>query len=182
LDFFLIVLAIVYSVWSEIKKQKEEKNLDFDFSDLSSVDDFLKKSPDQKTGQVNKAGKKTKKKSEKKASLPPSIQDHGESKVPENLRLPEPLNFDQTSRPEVNYDNLTPLTGVDRNQTLAEKLMSSSLPTARDQAQPQSVNLGFNREKLIQAFIMSEVMTRYDINRIYERVPGVSNDNNKTDA
>ncbi|MEW6709196.1 MAG: hypothetical protein AB1403_05170 [Candidatus Riflebacteria bacterium] len=182
MEFVLIVIAIVYSVWSEIQKQKEEKNLDFDFSDLSSVDDFLKKSPDQKAGQVNKAGNKTRKKSEKKASSPPSIQDHGELKVPENLRLPEPINHDQTSRPEVNYDDLKPVTGIDRNQTLAEKLKTAPLPPISGQTQPQSINLGFNREKLIQAFIMSEVMTRYDINRIYERIPGVNNDNNKTDA
>ncbi|MFZ5950043.1 MAG: hypothetical protein ACOYXC_05035 [Candidatus Rifleibacteriota bacterium] len=182
MEFVIIVIAIVYSVWSEIQKQKEEKNLDFDFSDLSSVDDFLKKSPDQKAGQADKPGNKTRKKSEKKGASPSSIEEHGELQLPENFKLPAPLNHDMTSRPEVNYDELNSLTGVDRNQTLADKLKNSSLPTTRNQAPPQSINLGFSREKLIQAFIMSEVMTRYDINRIYERVPGVSNDNSKNNA
>ena len=42
MELLVIILVLVYSVWSEVNKTKKEENVDIDFSELSSLDDFFK--------------------------------------------------------------------------------------------------------------------------------------------
>lgn len=177
MEFFIIVIAIVYSIWSEINKKKQEKDLDFDFSELSSIDDFLKKkdsppssmpmtrdlSREQNIGQ---AQQKTllEKENQKRARQKNRKQEN------EFIPLTGQQNYDRKNSPKrANYDKLS---SQSQEGSFQQPLLDSDGWPER-KAREQSVDITFNRNSLVQAFIMSEVLNRYDINRIYERIPGV---------
>ena len=70
---------------------------------------------------------------------------------------------------EVNYDHLGSLEGGTGSFNLGgepEHVVSY--------AQQNQIKIG--REDLLKSFIMSEVLQRYDINRIYSRIPPIKND------
>ena len=69
---------------------------------------------------------------------------------------------------EVNYDHLGSLEGGTGSFNLGEPE-----PVVSYTQQPQ-IKIG--REDLLKSFIMSEVLQRYDINRIYSRIPPIKND------
>ena len=69
---------------------------------------------------------------------------------------------------EVNYDHLGSLEGGTGSFNLGEPEHVVSYTQ-----QPQ-IKIG--REDLLKSFIMSEVLQRYDINRIYSRIPPIKND------
>ena len=69
---------------------------------------------------------------------------------------------------EVNYDKLGSLEGGTGSFNLSEPE-----PTSVVTERPQ-VKIG--REDLLKSFIMSEVLQRYDINRIYSRIPPIKSD------
>ena len=69
---------------------------------------------------------------------------------------------------EVNYDQLGSLEGGTGSFNLGEPE-----PVVSYTQQPQ-IKIG--REDLLKSFIMSEVLQRYDINRIYSRIPPIKND------
>lgn len=158
MELVIIVLAIIFSIWSEVNKKKKEKDLDFDFSDLSSIEDFVKgkssPSPGSSGMHASNAGmmgptalekqEKKQKRSRKKRKKRKEEVDTG------SLELP-PLKPEETHVPS-SFAGKASFSGSDDN------------------------NFSFNRKTLIQAFILSEAMNRYDINRIYERVPDVRRD------
>lgn len=169
MELVLIIIVIVYSIWSEVNKQKQEKDLDFDFSDLASIEEFVKKdnyaashSPAPKP---EKKSRRQKKNRNRESANEFALQaTHDESHV----------NYDKLPpRPDVNYDEMPVLTGRDRQPV--------QTADARLGAEVQNISRHIpriDRNNLVQAFIMSEVMQRYDINRIYERIPGIRDDNN----
>lgn len=69
---------------------------------------------------------------------------------------------------EVNFDHLGSLEGGTGSFNLSEPE-----PVVTYTQQPQ-IKIG--REDLLKSFIMSEVLQRYDINRIYSRIPPIKND------
>lgn len=210
MELILVIAAIIYSIWSEVNKKKEEDNVDINFSELSSLDEFFK--PDQKKNAANKARAK-----KEKASPPaPRPVNYDEMAGPtrqvnytrvDESRRAEKVNYDKMPGPtrqvnytrvdeenrsaKVNYDKLETLTGrTNYERDGVEGLPSSKgLPSTRVAANNDkesgdvSLNvspgltpedLRFNREALLKAFVMSEVLQRYDLNRIYSRIPGVN--------
>lgn len=185
-ELLVIVLVLVYSVWSEVNKKKQEENVDIDFSELSSLDDFFK---DSGTSMANKPAAKT--------ASPKTKQKFHTKKA-----ASQPLNYDDSStltglvnyerRPEIeksNYDALPQLTGsvnYDRqtapekdggDQLSAEDRKMFELGRQEPQNRPQTVHpikISFDRDSVIKAFVMSEVLQRYDIERIYARIPGIN--------
>lgn len=198
MDWLIIIIAIVYSIWSEVNKKKEEENIDFDFSDLSSIEDFIKKdnpkarpvapatadnSPLSQSSHQERINKRQmQKKSGRSTFGDPDNASELQSSIdlPDHLKLPELVNYDRKEvKKPVNYDQSDSMTGVCTSQTLSAKLEQQRAQVAFLEGQTQApapLNVTMNRNNLIQAFIISEVMTRYDINRIYERVPGVRKD------
>ena len=69
---------------------------------------------------------------------------------------------------EVNYDNLSSLEGGTGSFNLSEPE-----PVV---VQNQETKVKIGREDLLKSFIMSEVLQRYDINRIYSRIPPIKED------
>ena len=69
---------------------------------------------------------------------------------------------------DVNYDTMGSLEGGTGSFNLGEPE-----PTVYYREKP---NISFNREDFVKSFIMSEVLQRYDINRIYSRIPSARSD------
>ena len=83
----------------------------------------------------------------------------------------------QASRVAVNYDDLPALTG---RTNFANKTEDSNHPDAgsgqhQDLQTPQEP-FSFNRNDLLKSFVMAEVLQRYNIERIYDRIPGIKSD------
>ena len=82
--------------------------------------------------------------------------------------LTTPSKHDDHICEDVNYDNISSLEGGTGSFNLGEPEPSVVL------YEPTKVSIG--REDLLKSFIISEVMQRYDINRIYSRIPSVKSD------
>ncbi|MGM0599655.1 MAG: hypothetical protein ACQETH_07520 [Candidatus Rifleibacteriota bacterium] len=159
MELVIIVLAIIFSIWSEVNKKKKEKDLDFDFSDLSNIEDFVKGKSGPTPGSsgmhasnAGLMGQTTLEKKERKQK---------KSRKKQKKRKKEEIDTSSLEFPPLE-DNASLLP--------ASSKRSSSFSDADDN------NFAFNRKTLIQAFILSEAMHRYDIDRIYERVPDVRQD------
>ncbi len=77
----------------------------------------------------------------------------------------------QPARQDVNYDKLP---SQSQEGSFKPGLDSDGWPTVA--TKKAAVDISFNRQSLIKAFVLSEVLHRYDINSIYERIPGVRRD------
>lgn len=173
MELVLVIIAIVFSIWSEVNKKKEEKNLDFDFSELSSIDDFLKKEKKEPSSdhvplseQPSRQEKKSRRQQQKgqRSDLAP-VEQSGFS---DSLPIP-PLPVGKPSR----YDDLPSPASSSSSRHNAAPSLAAQLFTSESS---REYDVKIDRNSLIKAFIVSEVMTRYDINRIYERIPGVRKD------
>ena len=87
---------------------------------------------------------------------------------PSRGSMTTPSNHGNHNCEEVNYDNLGSLEGGNGSFNLGEP--AQGLP----QQERPKVTIG--REDLLKSFIMSEVLQRYDINRIYSRIPSIKKD------
>lgn len=173
MEIVIIVLAVVFSIWSEINKKKQEEDVDLDFSELTSLDDFFKKS------------------SASAASSPKTLKgskrsrNNSESKSINYDELPSLTgkSYDQEpARPDVNYDALPSLSG---QINFEEKIENEGLAAAT--AVPESAIVAarsheagrftIDRNDLLKSFVMAEVLQRYNISRIYDRIPGIKSDN-----
>lgn len=205
MELILVIAAIIYSIWSEVNKKKEEDNVDINFSELSSLDEFFK--PDQKKNSAAK--KKTSQQPVSHKSLnydempgltrQANYDRAGESNLSEQVnydRMPGPtrkVNRDRSKvhREEVNYDKLEAVTAKTNYERSGVDGLPSDhgLPSARIDNSHGDINssadqkplvskedLRFGRNDLLKAFVMSEVMQRYDLNRIYSRIPGVKSE------
>ena len=183
-ELLVIVLVLVYSVWSEVNKKKQEENVDIDFSELASLDDFFKDSGTTTAKKPVKAASpkaKQKYKAKQAASQPTNYDDYS--------ALTGQVNYER--RPEIaknNYDELPQLTGVTNYDRMSHtesaagdqlseedrkmfELGRKEQPARTSVAAPQ---ISFDRESVIKAFVMSEVLQRYDLERIYSRIPGIN--------
>jgi len=206
LELILVIAAIVYSIWSEVNKKKEEDNVDINFSELSSLDEFFK------PGQKKNAANKSRPPKEKASPPPPRAVNYDAMEGPtrqvnytrvDESRRPEKVNYDkldgptrqvnytkvdeENRRPRVNYDKLESVTRqTNYERDGVEDLPSSAGLPSRRIASEQSYSgdapsdcelplspddLRFNREELLKVFVMTEVMQRYDLHRIYSRIP-----------
>ncbi len=174
MELLIVIAVLAYSIWAEVNKSKEEDKVDVDFSELASLDDFFKD-----------AGN----------TMPPVKQKHTKKKQPRQSKKPgrEAVSYNDfstmTGTGTGSYDELPPLTGVinyDRMESPAKSSPEEGLSAeAREmftlgkarapirQEEAKLPNISFDRESIIKAFIMSEVLQRYDLERIYSRIPNI---------
>lgn len=215
MEVVIVILALIYSVWSEIQKKKQEEDANIDFSELTTLDDFFK-TPGGGAGQtadIDNTAKRAREKRAKKKKQPASAYEQpvAEARLSAMPARGE-VNYDQMpsleskgyessfGRVEVNYDELPALTGRNyetqpgRAEVNYDELPTVSgrtnyedeIPDARvsfmakpgasaDQNDPRLHHDGFklSRQDLLKTFVLSEVLQRYNINRIYERIPGI---------
>ncbi len=212
MEVVIVILALIYSVWSEIQKKKQEEDANIDFSELTTLDDFFK-APGGGAGQtadIDNTAKRAREKraKKKKQSTPASAAEASilpmpargeanydqlpslESKGYESSFGHVEVNYDelpaltgrnyetQASRAEVSYDELPTVSGRTNYEDNIPEARASAI--ARSQAvadkpetQPQHDGFKLSRQDLLKTFVLSEVLQRYDINRIYERIPGI---------
>lgn len=72
---------------------------------------------------------------------------------------------------EINYDQIDSLMGKDTSLNLA-----GDVETSKVDAYDSDRKISIGREDLLKSFIMSEVLQRYDINRVYSRIPSMKPD------
>ena len=84
--------------------------------------------------------------------------------------LTEPSTHNDHDCEEVNYDQLDSLMGG-----IGSFNLSSQEHEVVDYYQEQP-KIKIEREDLLKSFIMSEVLQKYDINRIYNRIPSIKSD------
>lgn len=192
MELLVIILVLVYSVWSEVNKTKKEENVDIDFSELASLDDFFKDTgtPTAKSSSAPATAQK------KHAAMRPkkrSGSGHEAVNYDDMPALTGQVNRDrqESGKREKNYDELPQLTGMvnyDRSENRSENEAGDSLSekdkkmfalgqtdTQQTSTQPKPMHISFDRDSVIKAFVMSEVMQRYEIQRIYARIPGINN-------
>ncbi len=215
MEVVIIVLALVYSVWSEIQKKKEE-DTNIDFTELTTLDDFFKNSdkPADQNAYLEglTSGSKPKRKAKKKerTAAPEksaavvareTFQPSAEVNY-DNLPSLESAGYEAAAgRKEVNYDELPSLTGSSyeasakdyesgnfdnlpavSGRTNYEDGSAGKLPTTPrsgyfPEEVPQAPHFAISRDDLLKTVILSEVLQRYNINRIYDRIPGIKSDN-----
>ena len=173
-EIIIIIIAIVFSVWSELNKKKKEEDFDIDFAELSSIDDFLKK-PSANASSVppalpplNSSGSFNRSSPKKQGRKKQKSQQKKQKNYDKMPSLTGQVNYDQQAgRPDVNYDKSAP--------PLFDA--SSQDRWASQTRRPKRRNdFRLDRNQIVKSFIFSEVLRRYDINRIYDRIPGVRND------
>ncbi len=211
MEVVIIILALVYSVWSELQKKKQEEDVNIDFSELTTLDDFFKKPADGSSESGGyKHGKKPKKPKKQANSgdfqTAAGLSPRGAQKAQVNYdEMPSleskgydssfgrvEVNYDelptltgrnsesQPTRAEVNYDELPTLTGRTNYEDNHED--EKSLAAAAVVEQAHSPGLSFSnrftisREDLLKTVVLTEVLQRYNINRIYDRIPGLNSD------
>jgi len=186
MELLVIILVLVYSVWSEVNKKKQEENVDIDFSELASLDDFFKDSgtTTAKKPSAKQASAKSKKKyhAKKTAGQPTNYDDYS--------GLTGQVNYERGSEiARSNYDELPQLTGAVNYDRMSSTEIAASdqlsdedrkmLEPGRSEQQKRydvehPIKISFDRDSVIKAFVMSEVLQRYDIERIYARIPGIN--------
>lgn len=213
MEVVIVILALIYSVWSEIQKKKQEEDANIDFSELTTLDDFFKTPGGAgQTADIDNTAKRAReKRAKKKKSSSPAYEKPLSAAITPMPARGE-VNYDQLpsleskgyesafGRVEVNYDELPALTGrsyeagagraevnYDDMPTVSGRTnYEDEIPEARasamvksevsiDQAEARRHHDGFklSRQDLLKTFVLSEVLQRYDINRIYERIPGI---------
>lgn len=214
MEVVIVIIALIYSVWSEIQKKKQEEDANIDFSELTTLDDFFK-TPGGGAGQAvdidNTAKRAREKRAKKKKQPAPAyeqpVAEAGLAAMPARGEV----NYDQMpsletkgyessfGRVEVNYDELPALTGrnyeaqAGRAEVNYDAMPAVSgrtnyedeVPEARastmvrltstddDSEHRHRDSFRLNRQDLLKTFVLSEVLQRYNINRIYERIPGI---------
>ena len=184
-ELLVIVLVLVYSVWSEVNKKKQEENVDIDFTELASLDDFFKDSgtTTAKKPAAKSASPKPKQKyhAKKAASQPLNYDDYSALTGQVNYeRLPEVARSNYDELPQltgaVNYDRMSSTESAAGDQLSEEDRKMFELGRKEQPARTGVVapQISFDRESVIKAFVMSEVLQRYDLERIYSRIPGIN--------
>lgn len=168
--FAIIIIASIVSNLSKVKSNSDDSsnvNLDDIFNDI------VKTSRDS-SGSLP---------SSQRASFPPSNQPVAKQfqrkrtkSLPGNVNtvsrqsMSSPTIHTDHNCEEVNYDNLGSLEGG----TGSFNLGVPEEPARTSYREQTKISIG--REDLLKSFVMSEVLQRYDINRIYSRIPSVKSD------
>lgn len=176
---FLVIGAIV--VFAEIKKQNEKKssggfgNSSNEEFDLSSLQDYFKP---KKTS--NKTSADT---SGTELSFNESSSPLHQKKQDQNSLRPTSMNKPEASRSSLMEKNIEnrfankpiaseKLIAVDRDNKSSKSDMSNNYYP--EEISSNIGDLSFGKEDIVKAFIFSEAMRKYDINRIYERIPEIN--------
>jgi len=196
----IFLVIVVASVWSEMNKNKSSGgSSDAEFGDLTAIDDFFKQQEKaQKTAQQqpSRGGfddnavslERTQASSEpfgapQKIQPPPGKQKRFEKKEKKRAQAKGRPTLDQRGRPLPPVpshfanaeqdegpclDEAPTLTGqvdYDRGGFAIARTASTTDVTTRRPTRRWS------RQQLIDAIVISELMNRYDVNRVYGRIP-----------
>jgi hypothetical protein len=161
---------IIISIISNLSKLSSNNSVDDSSSSNPNLDDIFKdiQKFSGQTGSSNTPStflpsKKFRKNDSAKQIAAPSKPTKQTSSVSLTPTVHTDHNCD-----DVNFDSLPSLEGGTGSFNL------TSEPIAKYSRDDTQINFG--REDLVKSFIMSEVLQRYDINRIYSRIPSVKSD------
>lgn len=188
-DFLIIIIFIVVAVATSGKKDKIKEELDLDFQDLASLDDFFKsKTPGQSKGSPlplphTRSSRSPVKRS---AQFAPSVKKqasrlshssgndtfHKSDKAKSSFAAGNVSAIDRPSLIRQHYDR------EQAHHTAAAYAQEQADVSARADYYSLTSKSEFSlkREDLVKSFILSEVMTRYNLNRIYDRIPDFKDD------
>lgn len=160
-QLLFLIVVIVISVLSSSKKAKTDDSL----TDSPGLDDIFKEvmaaSKAANGGNQNNAlSSGTKYQQPRKQSK--------KNKASLGSSLTTPSNHSGHKCDDVNYDQLDSLMGKSENFNLGEPE-----PYYEPLKKP---DFSMTRDDLLKSFIMSEVLQRYDINRIHSRIPSAKTD------
>ncbi len=166
---FLIVAIII--ILSNVSKAKvgsdnsaENVNLDDIFKEVTKNSRQSSSLPSSSSDVVPLVVKPQR----KSHSRPPAPTTSSEEAVARET-LVTPTRHDSHICEDVNYDNMASLEGGTGSFNLGD------VDTSSPREQVQS-HIKMGREDLLKSFIMSEVLQKYDINRIYSRIPSIKTD------
>ena len=176
MEVLIFLGFIIYAIVSSAKKTKEVESVD-----TPSLDDIFnevtKAASNKKAADTHNGGFgayiKSVDTNYPRGSAPsqkakkPKKQEKAPSR--ESLLKPTVHSGIDHDCEEVNYDKMDSLMGKEGSFNLA------STPVVSYSAQPVK-DFKMTRDDLLKSFIMSEVLQRYDINRIYSRIPAVKSD------
>lgn len=178
-DLLILIIIVLVSIFSNSKKKETETasssealppslNDIFDAvgikappsSGMNSFSDAVSASNSVQSVEEMRLRKKKLKKqmAEKKKA---------EKAAKEAENMTAPSKHQDHNCDDVNYDKLGSLTGGFGSFGLASE---SATETEKEQ-------ISMTREDLLKSFVMSEVLQRYDLNRIYSRIPSVNSNN-----
>lgn len=195
----IFLVIVVASIWSEVSKNKSSGSTDAEFGDLTAIDDFFKqqeksRKPDQPQAPVagfDNDAISLERSFDAGSASSRRVQPQGEpiarkKKEKKQGKGRERAALDQkgrplppTPRPSSHFGNVdsdegpclddAPSlfgkpsyeregTGIARSASTTD--MSSRKPVRR-----------WSRQQLISSIIISELMNRYDVNRVFARIP-----------
>lgn len=160
---FIIFLIIIIAAVSSSPK-KVNSNAGSDNVNLDDIFNDVMKISNQRTGSSKALvtpPQSSQQQRRRSRNAPAAQQSSRQSMV-------TPTDHGSHNCEEVNYDNLSSLEGGTGSFNLGEPEPVVSF------TQETKVKIG--REDLLKSFIMSEVLQRYDINRIYSRIPSIKED------
>lgn len=163
--FFAII--IIASIISNINKVKSDSlsNAGSDNVNLDDIFNDVMKISNQKSGSSKPLVTPSLPAAQPRRTSRPASRSASQA---QRQSLTTPTTHESHNCNEVNYDKLGSLEGGTGSFNLG-----NSEPVA---ASVQETNVKIGREDLLKSFIMSEVLQRYDINRIYSRIPSIKND------
>ena len=92
--------------------------------------------------------------------------------APATAELDVPSDHRRHVCEDVNYDKLDALTGGEGSFNLGSQNVLESVPNGQQEAP----KITLTQQDILKSFIMSEVLQKYDINRIYSRIPQIKSD------
>ena len=169
--FFIVIIFLIATSATNSKKNKSISSGSNDNINLDDIFNEVMKVSNQGTGSSRSMNTL--------ATPPqPAQQPRRKTRTSSNrnpnpgqisrVSLTTPTNHDSHICEDVNYDNLGSLEGGTGSFNLGEPEHVVTYT--------QETKIKIGREDLLKSFIMSEVLQRYDINRIYSRIPPIKND------
>lgn len=184
MEFIFVIIFVVYSIWAEANKKKKE-DVDIDFSELSSLDDFFKQ--DSTGGDKRQPKKKAPSRSHQGRVAEPALasrrQDYKSKAVSASDILQSMTgkgNYASGNRVMQNAEHSsaegvtrTAAVNYDRPSTIAAN-QAHAQEVATEHADDQgfaAAGFTLNSGDLAKSIILTEVLQRYDLTRIYSRIP-----------
>lgn len=164
--FFIFLIVVIIANASTSKKNNslgnssDNVNLDDIFNEVMKVSNQRTSSPKPLVTPPPQTPqpRRSRSSSNRNASIPQTSRQ----------ALTTPTNHGSHNCEEVNYDNFGSLEGGTGSFNLGEPEPVVTYT--------QETKIKIGREDLLKSFIMSEVLQRYDINRIYSRIPPIKTD------
>ncbi len=180
IELIIGLIVVIFSVLHD-RTKKTSPTEEEDITDLTAVEDFFKKQsenqgapppppPPLSAPPIQRAGPQNwepfdepafEEMSEKIPSLPPEVTPPPQ-KIKQKKEKKKPKIAGQPPQPNLENAALGTLLTGQRSVRLLE---------ASGGRRVRSTNFAWTKRRVLDAFIFNELMTRYDLNRIFERIP-----------